>query len=320
MPAHVRVQPGEQLERAAARPGGAARWRMSASSTRADQRPTTARARAPSSSAIRSTSPGSALAGSSSSGRTTAGTSRPTKRPARPRAARARAGSRARARAPPRTPAAASRRRRDEVRRVAGRSGAARRAARSRSPASRARASRTHGRWTEWPPGSRSTRSAGGELEQRRDREARAQQVVAAEAVGDHAAPVIARIRRIDRIVCRSEWATNLVQWPRRPPSARTSRRLRRGARRASSPRCARSGRRGAVRGLADRPAADGRGRARVHPAHERDHRLVRARRPRHRRLRALDRPDRARHGPPDRPQGPDARPARHGASSTPPR
>ena len=83
---------------------------------------------------------------------------------------------------------------------------------------------------------------AGGELEQRRDREARAQQVVAAEAVGDHRRPLarafIARDyrRRFGAGANRfavGDWGTNLPQWPRRA-TARPPR--------ASSPRCARSG------------------------------------------------------------------------------
>jgi hypothetical protein len=68
---------------------------------------------------------------------------------------------------------------------------------------------------------------AGGELEQRRDREARAQEVVAAEAVRDHRATaagpktiscgaaimpdIVSRIRGEPNRLSLREWATNLV-------------------------------------------------------------------------------------------------------------
>ena len=80
----------------------------------------------------------------------------------------------------------------------------------------------------------------------------------------------------------------------------------------ASSPRCARSGAAAPfVASLIGRLPMGAVGLVFILRT-QRDHRLVRRRRPRDGRLRALARRDRAGHGPADRPQGPDARAARH--------
>ena len=163
-----------------------ARWRMSASSTAriASHQGAIARSQY---SAIRSTRPPSAAAGSSSSGRATAGASPPVERPAELE------------------PHALGRRRAHARELLARRRAAACAAAGPRSPGCRARGrvQRVEQRVVE--PGQAGARlahprqvhgvragvaqhaHAGHELEQRRDREAGAQEVLAAEAVGDHA-------------------------------------------------------------------------------------------------------------------------------------
>ena len=93
---------------------------------------------------------------------------------------------------------------------------------------------------------------AGGELEQRRDREARAQEVVAAEAVRDHATAASTSAVRITRDFAWIRAEPNRLSIQRMgndsgamattPTERPLARRLRRGARRASSPRSAASG------------------------------------------------------------------------------
>ena len=137
------------------------------------------------------------------------------------------------------------------------------------------------------------------ELEQRRDREARVQQVVAAEAVDDHARS-IADSALAESFRLASVWPTLMTTMAiAAAPRLGFVTALRRRARRA-------------VRGVADRAPPDGRDRPRLHPAHARDHRLFAAgglATGAYALSLGLVAPPR----PADRPPRPDARPARRG-------